>query len=86
MIKNKLVNIFFLIDDFFSLFLLDKQTADQIGKILKEMPEYNYATLKFLFKHFKFIEKYQDENLMNSGKFIGPKKDFFFLRKFSKEF
>lgn len=37
-------------------------------KIIKEMPISNYATLKFLFRHFKMIEKYQSENLMNSGK------------------
>lgn len=39
-------------------------------KIIREMPISNYATLKYLFKHLKMIEKYQTENLMNSGKFL----------------
>lgn len=40
-----------------------------MGKILKIMHPTSYETLKYLFKHLKSIEKLQDENLMNSGKF-----------------
>ena len=38
------------------------------------MPSQNYATLKYLFRHFKMIEKYQNENLMNSGKHLNNEK------------
>jgi hypothetical protein len=56
-------------DNFFLLFI-EKQSANQMWKIIREMPSQNYATLKYLFKHFKMIEKYQNENLMNSGKHL----------------
>ncbi|XP_070509551.1 rho GTPase-activating protein gacH-like [Chironomus tepperi] len=45
----------------------EKHSASQMWKIIREMPIQNYATLKYLFRHFKTIEKYQNENLMNSG-------------------
>lgn len=35
---------------------------------LTEMPEVNYSLLKYLFKHFKSIERYEKENLMSSGR------------------
>jgi hypothetical protein len=47
---------------------IEKHSANQMWKIIREMPIQNYATLKYLFKHFKMIEKYQNENLMNSSK------------------
>lgn len=37
---------------------------------LADMPEVNYSLLKYLFKHFKSIERYEKENLMSSGKLI----------------
>lgn len=37
---------------------------------LKEMPALNYALLKYLFKHFKSVERYAKENSMSSGKII----------------
>ncbi|KAG5678281.1 hypothetical protein PVAND_007969 [Polypedilum vanderplanki] len=45
----------------------ERLSTSQMREILLQMPRVNYETLKFLFKHFKTIEKYQDENLMNSG-------------------
>ena len=36
-------------------------------KLKAEMPEVNYSLLKYLFKHFKSIERYEKENLMSSG-------------------
>lgn len=37
---------------------------------LTEMPALNYALLKYLFKHFKSIERYEKDNLMSSGKLL----------------
>lgn len=37
---------------------------------LKEMPVLNYALLKYLFKHFKSVERYAKENSMSSGNVI----------------
>jgi len=61
--------MFIFKNDNFFLFI-EKHSASQMWKIIREMPSQNYATLKYLFKHFKMIEKYQNENLMNSGKHL----------------
>lgn len=41
-----------------------------MGEKLAEMPALNYALLKYLFKHFKSVERYAKENSMSSGNII----------------
>ncbi len=63
------------------LFLTERITASQLREKLAEMPSLNYALLKYLFKHFKSVEKYENDNSMNSGNFF-----FYFLRIIFKLF
>lgn len=47
----------------------EKLSASQMREKLAEMPALNYALLKYLFKHFKSIERYEKDNLMSAGMF-----------------
>jgi Rho GTPase-activating protein 15 len=57
----------FKANPFMLLLFVEKITANEMREKLEEMPKTNYALLKYLFKHFKSIERYEKENLMNSG-------------------
>lgn len=46
----------------------ERHSPTQMRKILMELSSASYSTLKYLFKHLKRVERYQEENLMSSGK------------------